>query len=328
MQLDLRTGRRLEVSVTDAAVIKNFYTVILPNGTRTDAWERWLAEVENEVAPAVRRAIKMPVFELDDDDRERLARWVALQYLRGPDNRRQMSELAAFTVRAQVGMGGLAYLQHAMSNGMGRDVPLEEAEDVWNDIHSEQGPAVVVDGEEHLQVLSRTYDQSTAMVYDRSWRRVTFERKRLLVSDSPVTLIPGERWDERGLAGSTAIAVPLDRRTLLWLEQPTEQGPANDRDRRAAALYANVHNHAAVLSAERFLYFHPDDDPVPDYTPIPRPAPPRMQVSGGLEFANRDRPLDEVLEQISTLRPSPEGSLIANYTWPIPGYQPPAWPRE
>jgi len=197
IQLDLRTGRRLEVSVTDAAVIRNFYTVVLPDGTSTDAWERWLADLENEIAPAVRRAIEMPSFELDDADRERLSRWVALQYLRGPDNRRQMTELAAFALRAQVGMGGLAYLQHAMSNGMGREVSAVEAERVWDDIQSEHGPEVVVDGEEHLQVLSRAFDRSTDMVYGRSWGRVRFERKRLLASDAPVSLIPGERWPGR-----------------------------------------------------------------------------------------------------------------------------------
>ena len=179
IQLDLDTGHRREVSMTDAAVIRNFYTVVLPDGTVTDAWERWLSDVENEIAPALRRAIDMPTFQLQDDDRERLARWVALQYLRGPDNRRQMTEIAALTLQAQVGMGGLAYLQHAMSQGMGREVSMAEAERVWNDIHSSQGPKVVVDGEEHLQVLARTYDAATAMVYDRSWCRVTYTRKRL-----------------------------------------------------------------------------------------------------------------------------------------------------
>jgi len=110
-------------------------------------------------------------------------------------------------------MGGLAYLQHAMSQGLGREVSMAEAEHVWDDIHSSQGPEAVVDGEEHLQVLARTYDDATAMVYDRSWCRVTYTRKRLVASDVPVSLVPGDAYDERGLAGAIAIAVPLDRRT-------------------------------------------------------------------------------------------------------------------
>ena len=323
VQLDLQTGVRQRVSVTDAAVIKNFYTVVLPDGTVTDAWERWLAEVESEIAPALRRAIEMPTFNLTDQDRERLARWIGLQYLRGPDNRRQMTELAAFTLQAQVGMGGLAYLQQAMSQGLGRDVSHEEAERVWDDIHSPEGPKVMVKGEEHLQVLLRTYDQATAMVFERSWSRVRFARKRLLASDVPVSLIPGDGFGEQGLAGSMAIAVPLDRQTLLWLELPEESGPLNDRDRHPAGLFANVHNQAAVLSAERFLYFDPDDDPVPADATIPRKAPNRLQITGRLSFSNRDRSLEDVLQQISSHNDRSGNSLIANYTWPIPEYTAP-----
>ena len=62
--------------------------------------------MEDEFAPALKRAVEMIEFGLSDSDREHLARWVALQYLRGPSNRRQMAEIASFTLRAQVGMGG------------------------------------------------------------------------------------------------------------------------------------------------------------------------------------------------------------------------------
>lgn len=43
-QLDLSTGDQRNVSTTGAAVIRDFYTVVLPDGTRTDAWERWLEQ--------------------------------------------------------------------------------------------------------------------------------------------------------------------------------------------------------------------------------------------------------------------------------------------
>lgn len=211
IQLDLDTGSRREVSVTDAAVVRNFYTIVLPDGTVTDEWEQWFGGIESEIAPALQRAIDMPVFRLEDDDRCRFARWVALQALRGTDNRRQMTEISAMTIRAQVGMGGLAYLRHAMGQGMGHEVTIEEAEAVWDDIHSETGPEVVVEGEEHLQILARSFDRATEMLYNRSWARVAFARKRLLASDAPASPVPGEGFDEQGLAGARAIAVPLDR---------------------------------------------------------------------------------------------------------------------
>lgn len=328
VQLDLDNGRRREVSVTDAAVIKDFYTVVLPDGTVTDAWERWLSETEGEIAPALQRALKMPRFRLEDDDRERLARWVALQYLRGPDSRGKMNEIAALAVKAQVGMGGLAYLRHAMSRGLGREVSAEEAERVWSDVHAPGGPVVVVDGEEHLEALARTYNAATEMLYDRTWCRVTYARKRLMVSDVPVAAVAGKAHDERGLAGAAAITVPLDRKTLLWLESRGAGAPAVDRDLEPSARLANIHNRSMLLSAERFLYFHPDDSPLPSVVNTPRERPRRLEVIGGNEFSNRDRPLTETLEQIAKYADCSGNSLIANYTWPISGYNPTANPAR
>jgi hypothetical protein len=174
VQLDVSTGQRRDVSVTDAAVIRDFYTVVLPDGSRSDAWEE--CDVEDQVAPALKRAIHEPTFSLTDDDRGHLALWIALQYLRGPDNRRQMAEIASFTVRAQVGMGGLAYLQHAMSQGLGRHVTHEEAEQVWSDITSVRGPEITVSGDEHLEILAGTYGPAAEEVFSRSWGRIRFER--------------------------------------------------------------------------------------------------------------------------------------------------------
>jgi len=80
----------------------------------------------------------------------------------------------------------------------------------------------------------------------------------------------------------------------------------------------------AVFGAERFIYTHPDDaDPT---VGLSMPRPERQLVGHGegtvTDFANRDRPLADVLDQIATFDGSPDG-IIANHTWPIPGYSPP-----
>lgn len=327
VQLDLTTGRRTDLSVGDASVIKNFYTIVLPDGTRSDAWEDWLSDIENEIAPAARRAIGMRSFHLSDDDREVLARWIALQYLRGPDNRAQQAAVASFTMRAQVGMGGLAYLQYAMSQGLGRDVPSEEAERVWEDITSETGPRVTVSGQDHLEILSHALDNATNQILGRSWGRLRFGRHRLAVSDAPVNLVRDGEFAGGGLTGSRAVTVPLDRKTLLWLDLPGPDGPNIDCDLEPSTFLARAHNSSAITGAERFIYFHPDDDPVPAGTDLPRPRPERLKISGGLtSFSNRDRLLDDVLEQIAERRGVEDGSLVADYTWPLDRYEPPQQP--
>lgn len=324
VHLDVSTGQRRNVSVTDATVIRDFYTVVLPDGTRSDAWEQWLGEIEGEVAPALKRAIEMPRFALTEADRGALALWIALQYLRGPDNRRQMAEIASFTVRAQVGMGGLAYLQHAMSQGLRRDVPLEEAEQVWLDITSEEGPEIRIAGDEHLEILRRAYERAAVLLASRSWGRMRFARHSLVLADAPVWRVRGDTPEFMGvgLANAPAITVPLDRQTMLLLSLPREEGPLLDQDLNPTAAVARAHNTAAVVGAERFVYFHPDDDSIPSDVELPRGTQPRLEVSGGADFANRNRPLADVLEQNANHVDRRGDSLIANYTWPIAGYVP------
>ncbi len=326
VQLDLSTGDRRDVSVGDATVIRDFYTIVLPDGTRTDAWEQWLSEVENQIAPALRRAIEAPRFRLADDDRELLAKWIALQALRGPDNRRSQAEIASFTVRAQVGMGGVAYLQHAMAQGLGRTVSAAEAERVWDDITSSEGPVIEVSGDEHLYMLTGLYARAVEAVYARSWGRVRFTRHSLAVSDAPVSLIPdySDGYPNSGFLGARAISVALDRRNLLWLDLASDDGPKPDRDLAPSTHVARVHNLAAVVGAERFVYFNPEDDPIPPETVLPRRQPKRVEASAAPDFVNRDRPLADVLDQNAKQRADKStASLIADYTWPIEGYKPP-----
>jgi Protein of unknown function (DUF4238) len=321
-QLDVLTGHQRAVGVNDATVRRDFYTVVLPDGSRSDAWEEALSVVEGEAAPALRRAIEMPRFRLSDEDRDRLARWIALQYLRGPDNRRQLSDIASITIRAQVGMGGIAYLRHAMTAGLGRVVPIEEAELVWRDITSARGPEITIAGDEHLEILNRSYATASAAIFSRSWARIRFERQVLAVSDAPVWPVRGEAPSfSGGLMGAPKLTVPLDRRTLLWLDLPGEAGPLEDRDRQAAAVIARANNVAAAIGAERFVYYHPEDSPIPSDVEVPRRQPLRVEVTGGPDFVNRDRPLDDVLQQISAHHDATGNSLIAGYTWPIPGYK-------
>jgi len=324
VQLDIESGRRRPVSVTDAAVIRDFYTVTVPDGTKTDAWERWLGDLESDMAPALEQAIAAPVFRLTPDDRWRLARWIALQFLRGPDHRRQLAEVGALVVSAQVGMGGIAYLRHAMSLSLGHEVSLATAEAVWNDITSLNGPVIEMPSNEHLDMLSRAFDRATAVIYARSWSRVRFRRRKLILADVPVGLIPdGEGpMQKSGLAGARVLTVPLDRHNLLWLETTEGSEPASDRDIEPTSLLAWTHNMAAVASAERFVYHHPNDDPVPADVEFPRPRPNRVSVTGMRDFANRERPLEDVLKQIAEHPEGESTSLIANYTWPIAGYRP------
>lgn len=327
-QIDLRTGDHRSVSIGDASVIKNFYTVVLDDGSRSDEWEERLAEVENQVAPLVRAAIDMPAWQPPDQERLDLSAWIALQYLRGSDHRRMLGDMQSMTVRMIVGMGGLAYLRHVMTEGIGRQASLAEAEAVWEDVHRPGGPVIHVSGLDHVSSMQRTLEQATEFVANRSWHRARFNRRTLAINDSPVALIPADDHPNFlgvGLANAGAITVALNRRTLLWLGEPSMP----DSDFPASTQLARAHNQSVVFGAERFVYTHPEDaDPT---VGLPMPRPERQLVGHGegtlSDFANRERPLAEVLDQIATFDEDPN-SIIANYTWPIPGYSPPTQRSE
>src|SRR5690606_14438983 len=113
-------------------------------------------------------------------------------------------------------------------------------------------------------------------------------------------------------------------KTLLWLELSGPDGPHSDVDLEPSTFLARAHNSSAIAGAERFIYFHPDDDPVRDDAAVPRTRPQQLRISGGLaSFNNRDRSLEDALAQIANRKGVADGVLVADYTWPIDGYDAP-----
>jgi len=326
-QIDLRNATRTPVSVGDASVVKNFYTVVLEGGTRSDLWERKFAELENLVAPMVRRATTMATWSPQPDERNLLSSWIGLQMVRGTGHRRAAADMKAMMLAMQVGMGGLAYLRHVMTEGLGRPVTAEEAQIVWDDLHQPGGPRMDVTGAEQVQTIQQMITQATEHIETRSWHRVRFARKTLVVSDAPVVLMPADDHPDFlgvGLLNAGSVLIALDRHTLLWLDDSA----FSDGDHPPTVALASLYNRTVVAGAERFVFTHPEDpDPTLDL-PLPAPAPRMPEPTNLNTFANPDRPLEDVLTQIANHNLSDTASLIANYAWPLPGYQPPPLPGD
>lgn len=317
-QIDAATGRRSIVSVNDATVIKDFYAATLPDGTTTDIWERRFAEIEAEVAPVLRRVLNSEQWSVDDDERMILATWIALQFVRGPGYRRGLSWMGSLVTRMQVGMGGIAYLRHVMLEGLGRDVTDDEVEMAWDTLTNPEVPAVTASADEHLDMIQRHVGPVADLLLQRGWCRMRFARHSLAIGDNPVALI-GDPSMPRiigvGISNAAAVMVPLDRRTLLLLPQTPVMG-----DLQPSAAAARDQNRYTAAGAERFVYTHLDDDPAHLVAAAQRRKREYQEMMSGPDVVNRDRPLEDVLAQIAGHDDPTGGSLIANYTWPIPGY--------
>ena len=82
------------LSTGDASVIKDFYTVTLPDGTESDMFEKAFSEVEGPASDALRTLLE-GTWPLTGHHRAALATWIALQHLRAEDIRSSQGSLNA-----------------------------------------------------------------------------------------------------------------------------------------------------------------------------------------------------------------------------------------
>lgn len=80
------------VSVGDASIHSDFYSIVSQDGTKDDALESWLAEVEDGAAPVLRSVLAGEAPPSVGDDRLALSGWIAAQYLRGVAARTMLSQ--------------------------------------------------------------------------------------------------------------------------------------------------------------------------------------------------------------------------------------------
>jgi len=234
---------RFPISVGDATVRKNFYVVRLPDGSESDQAEDDFGRVESSAAAAIRTLIDDRVWPVPDSARTRIAEWVALQYLRVPWVRQFAHEIA----------GALSEVGLRVPAGAGdRSTLFMPADQV--DRHG--APAF------HLEFIRRQAAVVAEMLYERDWRLTFYNRRSLATCDAPVVLRPMIRYpDGTTVAVGTAaeIQVPLDRRVALSILSRRRRG-----DERVPGVTKTAMdlNRATAGNARRYVFHHPDDDPL------------------------------------------------------------------
>jgi hypothetical protein len=126
------------MSISDASVIKDFHTVTLPDGSKSDMFERWFADLEHPAATAL-ADVQAGTWPLPAGEREALAAWIALQHLRSKSVRDGLSGYDALMFRLIIGSSGKAALRELIDSAEGRVLAQEELDWEWDDITS---PAV------------------------------------------------------------------------------------------------------------------------------------------------------------------------------------------
>jgi hypothetical protein len=241
---------RVQVSISDATVVKNFYVVQLDDGSESDEAEDLFSVVEGNAVAAIRTLVDQRVWPIPGGARTAIAEWVALQYLRVPWIRQLTREIAE----------GFCGTGIPITTSSGEQVTLRMPAE---EVDRLSGPGL------HVEFIRRQAAQVAEMLYNRGWVLTRYARKSLATSDTPVVLRPAIGHPVAkgiGIANAGEIHVPIDRRVALSV------GGDNIGDRWVAgvtktALYLND---ATAKNARHYLFHHPDDDPLHGLT-LPEP---------------------------------------------------------
>lgn len=267
----IATGRRARGGVGVTAMKRGFYAVDSyvedPN-----AVEKAFGLVEypgKRVIDKIVNGKKGQVWPLSHDDRVALGAYVALQALRGPDQRRLMQSLQVEMVDRET---RFVEEQGAAEWFAIHGLPLtdERARDAWDSEIGAGKSLVDIDARYHAQRIADGSDTVMNLLLSRYWTLARFDAPSLITSDAPVSLTDAS--DDRrawGFQNAPSISLPLNRTTALVLgavypsqsESETEAllNGAFDREVEGNDTLARRLNARTVHNAEDELYFHPDD---------------------------------------------------------------------
>ena len=167
--------------------------------------------------------------------------------------------------------------------------------------------------------------QPTAMMLTSlQWSLSVFQRKALVTSDHPVTLVPHEdhpRWSGVGLANAGGYALPLARRLglIIGASPHLPDLRVSGTAKLAASLNGNV-----VRNARKAIFHHPDDTEVLAGVQLPPQRTMEIGPVSGDHFIREEGLFTGLdTDQLRALSP-PQADLDRGFSlddlpWPIPG---------
>ncbi|PXY33456.1 hypothetical protein BAY59_10225 [Prauserella coralliicola] len=272
-------------SIKRATVQTKFYTAIDRDGQTTDVAEQAFGMIEAEAAD-VWRQVSDGAWPLSEEDRTRMAGWIALQLLRGGRTRASMNQLGTDLLQLQLMLGGRKGLRQARRQA-GEPHDEDTVTREWISLFDNPYEAEV-HANHHLHHIAQLLPRVTSSLLSRWWILTVFERKSLATSDHPVHVLPNPDQTAlgrgTGIENAAAIHLPLTRRLSLSMHLrgtlPAEAAHVSkDIRQRGVAATALYSNSCTVNSARRTLFHHPEDLPLRGLD-LPKPRTREIALSG------------------------------------------------
>lgn len=206
-------------------------------------------------------------------------------------NRRTSDSLAAFAARLEIGFGGRDRFKARLERH-GQTLPDEKVQQLWDEATRPEGPPVQVSHAEFAEQMLETADGLLKYLIGRPWTLVRFDRRSLITSDSPVSLVAqpdANEWAGVGYMTAWGITMPLARKLGLIMGDPTplhglvpveevRQGLQDTLVPVGTTAYERFFNEHTIGHSSRWLYCHPDDEHrIPDDLPEPHLVNMRIQ---------------------------------------------------
>lgn len=257
--INVRTSKVHGISIKDATTQRYFYSS--PSAEDPNGFEDALSTVEDRAKPLLTK-IDNGLWPLAPEERAVFAAYLALQFMRGPDHRRQLHQAMNTVVRQ---------LAATDPDELARLMSLRGAPDGLGFLTEGLDESQALDG--HLSEMSTGLAEIAYLFVIRRWRLVRFDEPALITSDAPVTPMPDPMSEDDGplgLENAYALLFPLNRRLGLQMFRPRPEhfrpgvleeviGGARDTSISGHPHHQGEFNLRTVMNASERVFHHPDD---------------------------------------------------------------------
>jgi hypothetical protein len=290
--IDIKNQKRYVNNVHSVAVEVGFYDLVSSVGVSLDV-EELLSVVESEAAIALRE-IDDNFSNLTDYNREKLAIFVAVQYLRGADRRDFSAAVTDSLGKAQfVGMSKAA-IRESLAKRAGAAPTSEEVDYHAALLRNHDAYTVRTPGAHIRNMVKMMVPTALFFAEQFKWQVRKLPVGVLPTSDSPVSLWrnpnSAPEWMGVGIATCDEVRMPLapDRMLVMSKDKTVAEGvfPVGRQEVGEICL-------SAMNSAYRCVFFHPNS-PLGTQLDIPAWAP---SFSAGEELIGMSEKLRQVNER-------------------------------
>lgn len=280
--VNVRSGYTHGISRRDATAQGYFYRDP-GNPDHPNAFEDALGTVDGPAAELFAR-IAGGHWPLTPDERVLMSVFVALQFVRGADHRRQVHQLMTRELRRLQSESPAEFEELMRMQGA----------PVGIDIATEDLPSSIAVVGHLTQITTATTDLAELLLI-RPWTLVRFDEPSLLTSDAPLSPVPDLNADENvglGLENARALLFPINRYAGMQMHRPgsaqllpggTELVVHGHADTLVTGgdAHRQSFNMNTVMHCDERIYHHPDDAAV-----VPADFMTLAAAGGRIDFEN------------------------------------------